>query len=170
MKPGIKVLSLLISIIQINSLIASGQNSLPDQFVYNSTSFDERIKTVQLYREEWNLSYPIVRLNSQEKLVLHFDLMGDHSENYYYTFIHCDKDWKKSDIFERDYLNGEPNNPIEEYKPSFNTTTGYYHYKVGFPNDRVSITRSGNYVVKVYPADNPEQTVLTQRLWLPRMG
>jgi hypothetical protein len=89
--------------------------------------------------------------------------MGEHSENYYYTFIHCDKDWKKSNIFERDYLNGDPYNPIEDYKPSFNTTTAYYHYKVGFPNDRVTITRSGNYIIKVYHADNPDQTVLTQR-------
>ncbi|MBI5010016.1 MAG: DUF5103 domain-containing protein [Bacteroidia bacterium] len=170
MKPNIKVLLFFISIIKINSIIVSGQISFPDQAVYNNTSFDERIKTVQLYREEWNLSYPILRLNSQEKLVLHFDLMGDHSENYYYTFIHCDKDWKKSDIFERDYLNGDPYNPIEDYKPSFNTTTGFYHYRVSFPNDRVSITRSGNYVIKVYNADNPDQTVLTQRFMVTEDG
>jgi len=79
MKPNNKGLIILICIIQINSIIASGQKTSSDQSVYNNTSFDERIKTVQLYREEWNLSYPVLKLNSQEKLVLHFDLMSDHS-------------------------------------------------------------------------------------------
>ena len=62
-----------------------------------------RIKTVQLYKEGWNLSYPIMKLNSNEKLALHFDLLSDQAESYYYTFIHCDKDWNKSDIFPDDY-------------------------------------------------------------------
>ena len=67
--------------------------------LFTNHVFNEKIKTVQLYKEGWNLSYPVIRLNSDEKLVLHFDLLGDKIENYYYTFIHCDKDWKKSDIF-----------------------------------------------------------------------
>jgi hypothetical protein len=170
MKPSVKKLLIFISIIQINCIIASGQYSSSDQEIYYSRSFDEKIKTVQLYREEWNLSYPVLKLNSQEKLVLHFDLMGDHSENYYYTFIHCDKDWKKSDIFERDYMNGDTENPIEDYKPSFNTTTGYFHYKISFPNERASLTKSGNYIIKVYPAGNPDEPVLTQRFMITEDG
>ena len=66
--------------------------------------FDDRVKTVQLYKEGWNLSYPVIRLNSGEKLELHFDLMGNDIDNFYYSFIHCDKDWNKSDIFTNDYM------------------------------------------------------------------
>ncbi len=114
-----------------------GAESDPDLFT--NQIFDHGIKTVQLYKEGWNLSYPVIRLNSPEKLVFQFDLLGDQDEAYYYTFIHCDKDWNKSDIFTNDYLEGFPENPIEDYKPSFNTTVNYIHYKLMFPNDRVNI-------------------------------
>ncbi len=124
---------------------------------------DERIKTVQLYREGWNLSYPVIKLDNDEKLVLHFDLLGDRFETYYYTFIHCDKDWNRSDIFTNDYLDGFPENPVEEFKPSFNTTVHYTHYKLTFPNDRVKLTLSGNYILAVYPVNYSDKPVITQR-------
>jgi hypothetical protein len=134
-----------------------------DSILYTNHVFDQRIKTVQLYQDGWNLSYPIIKLNSNGKLVLNFDLLDNHPEAYYYTFIHCDKDWHKSDIFINDYLSGDIENPIEDYINSFNTTISYIHYKISFPNDRVSIILSGNYIIKVYPAEKPDEPVITQR-------
>ncbi len=32
-----------------------------------------------------------------------------------------------------DYLEGFPENPIEDFKPSFNTTVNYTHYKLDIP-------------------------------------
>ena len=118
---------------------------------------------MQLFKEGWNLSYPIIKLNSIDKLVLNFDLLADQPETYYYTIIHCDKDWNKSDIFPNDYLKGNAENPIEDYTNSFNTTVSYIHYKLSLPNDRVDITISGNYILYVYPADKPEEPAITQR-------
>jgi hypothetical protein len=140
--------------------------SFDDQKVYSNYVYNEKIKTVQLYREGWNLSYPVLKLHSPEKLELHFDLLDDNADTYYYTFIHCDKDWKKSDISERDYLDGQPENPVEEYEASFNTTVAYYHYKVSFPNDRVSLRLSGNYIIVVYPVEKPDEPVLTRRFMI----
>lgn len=134
-----------------------------DSIFYTNHVYDQKIKTVQIYKEGWNLSYPIIKLNSQEKLVLNFDLLADQPESYYYTFIHCDKDWNKSDIFINDYLTGDTENPVEDYESSFNTTFAYYHYKLSFPNDRVSLTRSGNYILEVYPSGKPEEPAITER-------
>lgn len=134
-----------------------------DQLSFTDQVFNNNIKTVQLYKEGWILSYPIIKLNSNEKLVLNFDLLGNSSENYYYTFIHCDKDWKQSDIFPADYIDGFPDNMIEDYKPSFNTTVNYFHYKVTFPNDRISLKLSGNYILIVYPMNDREMPVLSKR-------
>lgn len=134
-----------------------------DTLVYNDNVFNGNIKTVQLYKEGWNLSFPSIRLNSDEKLDLHFDLLGSQAETYYYSFIHCDKDWKKSDIFPNDYLDGFYENPIDDYNPSFNTTVNYFHYKLSFPNERVKLTVSGNYIIYVYPYNEPEKPVLTMR-------
>ena len=49
--------------------------------------FDERIKTVQLYKEGWNLSYPVIKLNSDEKLMLHFDSGNDIDDFTIPSFI-----------------------------------------------------------------------------------
>jgi hypothetical protein len=135
----------------------------PDTLVYRNKVFSDNIKTVQLYKEGWNLSFPSIKLGSDEKLDLHFDLLGSQAETYYYSFIHCDKDWKKSDIFPNDYLDGFYENPINDYNPSFNTTVNYFHYKLSFPNDRVNLTISGNYIIYVYPFNEPEKPVLTIR-------
>src|SRR5664280_2734369 len=104
-----------------NFLSVQGQQSYPDSVICSNHIYNDKIKTVQLYREGWNLSYPLMKLNNDEKLIFGFDLVSNQVETYSYTFIHCDKDWKKSDIFPNDYLDGYIENPLEDYQASFNT-------------------------------------------------
>jgi hypothetical protein len=151
-------------------LSLSAEKVLQQDSTYADKVFSEKIKTVQLYREGWNLSNPVIKLNTPEKLELHFDLVDDLAETYYYTVFHCDKDWMKSDIFPNDYLDGFPENPIEEYQTSFNTTVHYFHYKLSFPNDRIKIKLSGNYILVVYPADKPAEPVITKRFVVSEDG
>jgi len=104
-----------------------------------------------------------MKLNSNDRLILHFDLLANQAETYYYTFIHCDKDWNRSDIFVNNYIEGFPENQIEDFRSSFNTTVNYIHYELAFPNERVRLNLSGNYVLLVYPVFEPENPVLTRR-------
>ena len=153
----------LLSTLFLSFFLVAANASDEDTLLYTNHIFADRIKTVQLFKEGWNLSYPVMKLRSTERLVLHFDLLGSEPEIYYYSFIHCDKDWKRSEIFPADYLDGFPENQIEEYKPSFNTTVSYYHYKLSFPNDRINIKLSGNYILIVYPTGEPDKPVITRR-------
>jgi hypothetical protein len=132
--------TLLLLIFSCLSLYPQSQEDL----LYDDNIFDSKIKTAQLYKDGWNLSYPVIKINSEEKLILHFDLLGNEIETYYYTFIHCTKDWANSDIFPNDYLDGFPENQIEDYKSSFNTTVNYTHYSLAFPNERIRFKSSGN--------------------------
>jgi hypothetical protein len=157
MKPAL-LLGILLGIFPV----ASGA-SQTDSLYYTDHIFTNRINTVQIFKEGWNLSYPVMKLRSSDRLVLQFDLMGNEAETYYYSFIHCDKDWKRSGVYPADYLEGFPENQIEDYKPSFNTTVKYYHYKLSFPNDRINIKLSGNYILIIYPIGEPEKPVLTRR-------
>jgi|WetSurMetagenome_2_1015567.scaffolds.fasta_scaffold00015_59 hypothetical protein len=155
--------SLLIYIIPVLLQLVSPGNSVQEPEVFENSIKDPRIKTVQLYKEGWNLSYPVIQLKSSEKLVFQFDLLGDQVETFYYTFVHCDKDWKKSDIFTTDYIDGFAENPIEDYKSSFNTTVNYTHYSLLFPNEKVNIKISGNYILYIYDPEKPEKPVITYR-------
>lgn len=141
----------------------AAQPQFGDLQYFTDRVFDDGIKTVLIHREGWNLSYPLVRLNGNEKLVLKFDLLGNQAETFYYTFIHCDKDWKRSQIFPNEYLDGYAENPVEKYQRSFNTTVDYYNYSLSFPNERVKFSLSGNYAIVVYKIDDPSTPVLTKR-------
>jgi len=135
----------------------------PSSEFQNDAVFLKEIHTPQFYRWGWEMSLPLVNLGASDTLVLSFDDFSPEVKSYAYTIRHCDKDWKRSGIYTTDYLDGLPENQIEEYNPSFNTTVKYYHYKLSFPNERVDIKLSGNYIVVVYPVGEPDKPVLTRR-------
>src|ERR1035437_5287171 len=56
--------------------------------------------------------------------------------------------------------NGETQ--VEDYANSFNTTVSYIHYTLSFPNDRVNLSLSGNYILEVYPDGKQEEPAITQ--------
>jgi hypothetical protein len=134
-----------------------------DSLILSDHVFSDNIKTVQLHKDGWNLSYPVLKKNSSEKLILSFDLLKAKPETFCYTFIHCSKDWQRTDIFQTDYLEGYNDNDIEDVKPSFNTSVSYIHYRLVFPNDKVSLKLSGNYILLVYPAGEPDEPIITRR-------
>jgi len=145
------------------ALVAFNSFTMPVPDPIKDEVLDDRIKSVQISREGWALSYPVMKLNSDDKLVLDFDLLSDNPESYYYTFLHCDRDWRESSVFATDFIDGLPEDQIEDYKPSFNTKTSYYHYKLVFPDERMKLRLSGNYILKVYASGNPDKPVMTKR-------
>jgi virulence-associated protein VagC len=162
--------TLFIFILLTTSLSIKELQSFQESSPYTNQVYNDKIKTVQFYKEGWNLSYPIITLNSNETLTFQFDLLDDQAETYYYTFVHCDKDWKKSDILTNDYLEGFAENPVEDYQASFNTTISYFHYNISFPNDKVKLRLSGNYVLIIYPVDRPADPAITRRFIISEKG
>lgn len=124
--------------------------------------FSEDIYTVQLYKSGDNLSNPFISLKSEETIDLHFDLISSNMKTFYYTFVHCNKDWEESDLTTFDYLDGFPENEIKNVTPSFNTTVSYYHYALTFPNDEINFRYSGNYLLKVF-INSPDNPVIIRR-------
>ena len=145
-----------------NSFII-GQNT---RVFYEDLTYSPGIKTVLLYRDGWELSYPVVELNSEERLKLTFDELGNETDTYNYTIIHCNSDWKPSDIPETEYINGFTESQITDYEHSFNTTYDYIHYSLVLPNDDLSPKISGNYVLLVYKNFDKNEPVLTRRFYV----
>jgi hypothetical protein len=124
---------------------------------------DHSLKTVQLFRKGWPLSYPVIRLLGDVPLVLEFDDLGEEQSTFFYRLIHCNADWTPSDLGEQDYLEGYPENEIRNGTPSFNTYTSYLHYRLQIPNEDVRLLLSGNYLLLVYRHGNPDDVVFTRR-------
>lgn len=134
-----------------------------DSLIHSNHIFLNNIKTVQLNKKGWPISYPVIKLNSQEKLVLSFDDLAENVGDYYYTFIHCDAAWNNSNLMEADYLEGFAENQLSNYKFSFNTSVKYIHYKIVFPNENVQFKLSGNYIILVYQNYDKTDPVISYR-------
>jgi hypothetical protein len=130
-------------------------------------TYDENIQSVILYAGTDQLNSPVMRLGSDETLLLAFDDMSSDSYIFNYTIIHCTRDWETSDLQQMEYLNGFFEGEIRDYAFSLNAIPEYVHYELRFPNADMRIKLSGNYIIKVYlntPED--ENVMLTRRFFV----
>jgi hypothetical protein len=134
-------------------------------FIRNdNTVYRENIQTVLLYKAGFELSPPIIQLLSDDQLILSFDDLDGEYKQYRYTLMHCDAFWNKSDLQPMEYLNGFLDDFVDDYTYSFNTMVPYVNYVVAFPNEDIRITKTGNYIVRVFlGSDEDENVVLTRR-------
>ena len=134
-----------------------------DRVLYEDHSYLPFIKTVLLHREGNPLSVPLIMLGSDERLQLSFDDLNGGDEVYEYTFIHCNAEWKNSNLQPTDYMQGFLNDRITSISYSFNTNQRYSHRKLLFPNESIQLSKSGNYIVLVYRNGDPKQVIITRR-------
>ncbi|NUM30794.1 MAG: DUF5103 domain-containing protein [Bacteroidetes bacterium] len=138
--------------------------SQDEKTVYTNQTFDPLIESVLLTSvSETADPVPLISLVETTKLQLSFDLLKTNNEFYQYTFIHCDANWKESNMNKNEFLSGNFNNSISDFSFSTNTYQKYVSYRCVFPNNDVKFTRSGNYVIKVYRDFNEDDVVLIRR-------
>ena len=112
-------------LIQVSLSSVFGQPYQDQQGKYREVVMDPNVKTIQLYREGWPLSYPVMNLTGDVPLVLEFDDLSGEPSTYYYKVFHCNADWTPSNLTEMEYLEGYMENEIPGGAPSFST---YYNY------------------------------------------
>jgi len=154
-------LSLLLFLI-FTSFISYSQ----DKFLYENKIYNNDIKTVLFYRVGWEFSYPVLELNSDKKLVLEFDVLGNDNSDYSYTIIHCDSEWNPSDLNPLEYISGFEENQLQNYQSSFNTLVEYTHYTLNIPNENVQPLISGNYLLLIYEGYDREIPILSRRFYV----
>ena len=129
----------------------------------NPEKISDNIKTVLFHRNGWPMSYPLIGLNSGQRLLLSFDELGTEIKNYYYSIEMCDADWQPSTLMRTEYSRGDEMIPVESYERSFNTSFDYVHYELVFPNEDIDLLLSGNYLIKIYDGFKRENPVLIKR-------
>ncbi|WP_245189660.1 DUF5103 domain-containing protein [Lunatimonas salinarum] len=139
------------------------QTSLMAQKPMEDKVFDENIQTVRLFPASADLSGqtnpPVISLQAPAPLVLTFDDIAYEADLYSAKIIHCNADWTLSKLREADYLSQYNEFNINEYEYGINTRIPYIHYTFTLP----TVTKSGNYIIKVYRGRNEANTVFTKR-------
>jgi len=118
------------------------------------------IKTISFTQNSNNI-IPIIRLG--EQFEIEFDDLYVNEADYYYTITQCNYDWTPTTLVKAEYLNGMDNQRIINYENSFNTLQEYSHYQQKFPNKFNSITKSGNYILKIL---NDEEELVFSRKFI----
>ena len=108
------------------------------------------IKTVSFVQGSKNV-VPIFGLG--EGFRFQFDDLFGNEANYYYEIVHCDYNWKPTDIPKTEYLRGFDGQRIQQYENSFNTLQTYSHYELPIPNQQTQLLISGNYILKILNED-----------------
>lgn len=122
------------------------------------------IKTVRLHPYGDQLSMPIYKLNSDDRLELHFDDLAGDVKSYYYTYQLCDYDWQPVNLSPFDYIKGFTQQRITNYRYSSLAFTRYTHYQAILPETNSVPTKSGNYLLKIFLNGDTSNLVFTRRL------
>lgn len=109
------------------------------------------------------MSLPVIRIGTEDRIVITFDEIGEDNSYLEYRVVHCNADWKPSRLVESEYLNGFNSVKIEDYAFSSNTFVHYVNYRIELPNEEMQLRYSGNYLLQVYDPDSPEETILQAR-------
>lgn len=125
--------------------------------------YKDHIQSVRLFplgsTTESQLNPAVTSVVGGSNLVLLFDDLAYDPEMYSATLIHCDSNWEQSALKNTDFLVSFNEFNIQDYDYSINTRIPYIHYKFEIPQ----VTKSGNYVVKVYRRRDPDDVILTKR-------
>ncbi len=157
MKP-LYTLCTLIALLCSNAsmLLLAQSNTEP----YYTKAFNDRYRTIQATVVGNVLSPPIIELGSDEQINISFDEFAEDINYYQYSLIHCNADWRASALSDLEYLTEFNTNSINNYEYSNATFAHYVHYDLTLPNEDVQFKVSGNYVLQVYPENEPDNIVL----------
>ncbi len=149
------------------ALLASTTLVFSQMITNEDKVYDDNIQTVLLFNDGDQLSEPVIRLNTNDRLRLSFDDFSNESFRFKYTLIHCNEFWEPSDLTQIEYLEGYFEDEILDYYFSLNAIPGYIHYTQLIPSADMQIKLSGNYILKVYLDDPSDANVLfTKRFYV----
>ena len=134
--------------------------------VVTDSNWTEQVKTVTLYKNGVELEPPVLMLGGDDRLLLRFDVMGAEAENFRYRIRHCNSHWEVDDLEPYEFLNGFEEGPVENYNSSFTTLTDYVNYYQYIPSQYSRFLASGNYVLTVFPQDEPDSIILSRRFYV----
>ena len=145
----------LITCLLICCSAVSGQ--LPDHI------YHENIRSVKLHKYGDVYGYPVIALNGNDLLELHFDDMEADIKYYYYSFRLCNADWTPANVQGFDYIRGFQSNRITTYRTSSVIETRYTHYQATLPERNSTPTKAGNYLLTVFLNDDTSRIAFTKR-------
>lgn len=126
--------------------------------------YSDKIHTVRFHMYGDQETIPVYKLNSGDRMELHFDDLDANVKTYYYTYQLCDYNWRPVNLSAFDFVKGFTQQRITNYRFSSIAFTRYTHYQAVLPENNSVPSRSGNYLLKVFLDGDTSKTVFTRGL------
>lgn len=124
---------------------------------------DQKTKSVKIALVDNDYFPPIYVMGSNKFLKVTFDYMDYDRQWLRYSIQHCDASWQPSQLVESEYVDGFNEGQIEDYEHCEGTWVHYCNYSFTLPNDNFQITKSGNYLLKVWREGDPDDVLFQAR-------
>lgn len=131
--------------------------------------FDPAVKTAFLYPNQSAINDPtrtqkppIIRLGTNEPLLLEFDYLEDNIPSFVAKIYHFNADWTPSSLREMEFLQEYNEFPIQSYETAQNTKYAYSHHEFAVPTPLIS----GNYLLVVYEDYRLLKRVLSKKFYV----
>lgn len=125
--------------------------------------FDDAFHSLRISVNDNYMAPPVLIMGTNDFLTISFDEITESNSFLRYSLIHCNANWTPSQLVESEFLDGFNFGDIDDYEYSQLTATHYVNYRLSLPNDRFQFKISGNYLLRVYRDDNPDDILLQTR-------
>ena len=132
--------------------------------VYENVVYDKDYRTVQFYKGSWEMNFPTLTLQQTSLLTLEFDKLGDEAPDLAVRIIHCNADWRPSELIPVEYMEGLETYPIRNITVARTVLQPFVHYEIKLPRPGMRFKKSGNYAIVVYKDDGSDVPILVRRL------
>lgn len=116
----------------------------------------ERFRSMKVMKDGDFMAAPVIRLGSDERIVINFDEWSEDYSDLQYRLVHCGPNWEPSGLLESEYLDGFNIADIEDWAFSSNTFVHFVNYRIELPNEDMSPLASGNYILEIFNRDDPD--------------
>lgn len=103
---------------------------------------------------------PVIALDSDDRLEISFDELSSDRRYMRYELIHCNALWQPDGLLPNEYTDPFNETTIDDYAFSQATAAQYVNYRLTLPNAEMPLLVSGNYLVRVYDEQSPDETLL----------
>lgn len=132
--------------------------------------FNDRFKTLRIEVAGNPLAPPIINLHAGDRIEISFDELADDRSYLRYSLTHCNADWRPSQLVDLEYLDGFNQADVTDFAYSQATTVHYVNYRITIPNEQMRFKVSGNYLLKVWNENDPDDILLQARFMVNEGG
>lgn len=125
--------------------------------------FSPDFRTLKVGVEDDFMAPAVIAAGGDERIVVSFDELTTDRSYLCYSLYHCNADWQPSMLLENEYLSGFNKADVEDIGYSRTTFMQYVNYRIVIPDAGMQPLASGNYLLRVYREDDPDDILLQAR-------